>query len=72
MNQETASLLSLGEADKLLAEKIRLDIEQVVIAYIQRNAYQIASIMVAEQQNTIERLALRALRNHLNNASNIY
>lgn len=72
MNQETASLLSLGEADELLATKIRLDIEQVVIAYIQRNAYQIASIMVAEQQSTIERLALRALKNHLNNASNIY
>lgn len=72
MNPETASLLSLGEADKELAEKIRLDIEQIVIAYIQRNSYQISSIMISEQQNTIERLALRALKNHLNNASNIY
>ena len=72
MNQETASLISLGEADELLAAKIRLDIEQIVIAYIQRNSHQIASIMVAEQQSVIERLALRALKNHLNNASNIY
>lgn len=72
MNQETATLISLGEADELLAAKIRLDIEQIVIAYIQRNSHQIASIMVAEQQSVIERLALRALKNHLNNASNIY
>lgn len=72
MNQETATLISLGEADKELAEKIRLDIEQIVIAYIQRNSYQIASSMVAEQQSTIERFALRALKNHLINASNIY
>ncbi len=72
MNQETATLLSLGEVDKELAEKIRIDVERIVHSYLQRNMYELSSHMVQNQQTNLERLALRALKNHLNNASNIY
>ena len=72
MNPETTNLLSLGEYDEELQKKIVADIERIVVSYIQRNSYQISSIMVSEQQSTIERFALRALKNHFQNASNIY
>lgn len=72
MNQETATLLSLGEVDKELAEKIRIDVELIVSNYLMRNTEEISRHIVQHQQPNIERLALRALKNHLNNASNIY
>ena len=72
MNPETASLLSLGEYDEELQKKIITDVERIIAAYLIRNMYEISNNVIAHQQNTIERLALRALKTHLNNASNIY
>ncbi len=72
MNKETATLLSLGEVDNELAEKIRIDIELIVIGYLQREMQKVASAVITQESYNIERLALRALKNHLNNASNIY
>lgn len=72
MNQETATLHSLGEVDPELARKIELDIDRVVNAYIERNLSQIGGRMLQEHMSVIERLALRAIKNHFNNASNIY
>lgn len=72
MHQETASLMSLGEVDEELEEKIRVDIERIVIDYLLRNMSEISYSVVTSQQSTIERFALRALKNHLNTASNIY
>lgn len=72
MNPETINLLSLGEHDEELQKKIVADIEHIIFRYLSRNMYELSNNMVAHQQNTIERLALRALKTHLNNASNIY
>lgn len=72
MNPETVNLLALGEYDEELQKKIVADIERIVAAYMHRNMNEICSLMISYNQNTIERLALRALKNHLNNASNIY
>lgn len=72
MNKETATLLSLGEVDKELAEKIRIDIEDIITRYLMRNISIISNDFVYHQKTNLERLALRALKNHLNNASNIY
>lgn len=47
-------------------------VEKIVFHYLQKNMYELSSQLVANQQTTIERLALRALKTHLNNASNIY
>lgn len=72
MNEETVNLLSLGEHDEELQKKIVADVERIVAAYIARNAYEISSNLISCQSQTIERHSLRALKNHLNNASNIY
>lgn len=72
MNQETASLLSLGEYDEELQKKIITDVERIIAAYLTRNMHEISSNMLSYHSQTVERLALRALKNHLNNASNIY
>ena len=72
MNPETVNLLALGEYDEELQKKIVADIERIVAAYMNRNMNEIGSLMISYNQNTIERLALRALKTHLNNASNIY
>lgn len=72
MNQETASLLSLGEHDKELQEKIVQDIESIVVAWVERNIHSMGYNIVRNQQNEIERLSLRALKNHLNSAANLY
>lgn len=72
MNQETLNLHALGEVDPELYAKIVLDIEEVVFRYMQRNIQQIAASAISRETSNIERLALRALKTHLNNASNIY
>lgn len=72
MNEETVNLLALGEHDTELAAKITRDIERIVVAYIQQNLQQIAAAVVAQETYNLERLAVRALKNHLNNANNIY
>ena len=72
MNPETVNLLALGEYDEELQKKIVADIERIVAAYMNRNMNEIGSLMISYNQNTIERFALRALKNHFQNASNIY
>ena len=72
MNQETANLFSLGEIDKELHAKIVQDIEQIVATYLARNAYEVGTHVLGAHAPQLERLALRALKNHFMNASNIY
>lgn len=72
MKTETATLLSLGAADPELAELIRLDIEAIVRHFIWQNATEIGAQVVGTQMHHIERAALRALRQHLNQTPNIY
>lgn len=57
-----------AEMQKLVVDAV----EKIVVAYLQRNMYELSVNLVTHQQNQIGRLALRALKNHLNNASNIY
>lgn len=72
MHEETVNLLALGEYDEELQKKIIADVELIVAGYLHRNMNEVGSLLLSYQQSSIERLALRALKNHLNNASNIY
>jgi hypothetical protein len=72
MHDETASLLSLGDCNPELAEKIRLDIEKIVAAYIANNTNEVGARILGFHVSTLERVALRALKNHLNSVSDIY
>jgi hypothetical protein len=67
MNPETVSLLSLGEHDAELAAKITRDIERVVLAYLQTNMHVLAAAVVTQESYNIERMAVKALKAHLNN-----
>jgi len=62
----------LAEHDEATQRAVVDAVEKIVVHYLQRNSYQISSLFVSEQQTQIERLALRALKNHFTNASNIY
>ncbi len=72
MNKETANLMSLGECDPELEKKIISDIERVVVSYMRRELPKITEAVITQGAYNLERLALRALKNHLNRASDIY
>lgn len=67
-----ANTILLADHDEATQRAVVDAVEKIVVNYLQRNSNQISSLFVSEQQNQIERLALRALKTHLNNASNIY
>ena len=71
MNKETANLMSLGECDPELEKKIIQDIERIVAIYIAREAVDIGARIISEHAVALERMALRALKNHLNNSPTI-
>ena len=62
----------LADHDEVTQRAVVDAVEKIVRHYLQKNAHQIAIDVIGYQQSEIERLALRALKNHLNNASNIY
>ena len=62
----------LADHDEATQRAVVDAVEKIVRHYLQKNAHQIAIDVIGYQQSEIERLALRALKNHLNNASNIY
>lgn len=76
MNQPIPTALTntilLADHDEATQRAVVDAVEKIIVHYLQRNSNQISSLFVSEQQNHIERLALRALKTHLNNASNIY
>lgn len=67
-----ANTILLADHDEATQRAVVDAVEKIIVNYLQRNSNQISSLFVSEQQNQIERLALRALKTHLNNASNIY
>lgn len=62
----------LADHDEATQRAVVDAVEKIVLHYLQKNAHEISHNFIASQQNQIERLALRALKTHFNNASNIY
>ena len=67
-----ANTILLADHDAETQRAVVYAVEKIVYHYLQKNMYEISNNFIAYQQNQIERLALRALKTHLNNASNIY
>lgn len=67
-----ANTILLADHDEATQRAVVDAVEKIIVHYLQRNSNKISSLFVSEQQNQIERLALRALKTHLNNASSIY
>ena len=76
MNQPIPNVLAntvlLADHDEALQQQVVDAVEKIVYRYLQKNTNEISANIVAHQQNTIERIALRAVQQHFVNASNIY
>jgi hypothetical protein len=72
VNPVLANTMLLAEHDEEMQRKIIDSIEKIVAQYIGGNTLTIGADIVAQQSQIIERMALRALKNHLNNSGNIY
>jgi hypothetical protein len=76
MNQPIPAALAntvlLADHDEATQRAVVDAIQKIILHYLQDNMYNVSGNVVSHQQDTIERLALRALRQHLVNASNIY
>ena len=62
----------LADHDEATQRAVVDAVEKIVYNYLTQNMHEIGASLVTLHQATIERVALRALKNHLNNASNIY
>ena len=67
-----ANTILLADHDEATQRAVVDAVEKIIVQYLQRNMHNIGADLVLYHQQTIERLALRALKTHLNNASNIY
>ena len=67
-----ANTILLADHDEETQRAVVDAVEKIVHNYLKQNVNEISNNYIAYQQNHIERLALRALKTHLNNASNIY
>jgi len=67
-----ANTVLLADHDEALQQQVVDAIEKIVYRYLQKNINEISANTVSYQQSTIERIALRAVKQHFINASNIY
>ena len=62
----------LADHDEVTQRAVVDAVEKIVVHYLHRNMYELSANLLSHQQTQIERLALRALKTHFINASNIY
>jgi hypothetical protein len=67
-----ANTVLLADHDDEVQRQVILAVELILSQYMTRNAHVIGVGIVEQQAPNIERVALRALKNHLNNSGNIY
>lgn len=67
-----ANTVLLADHDEATQRAVVDAVEKIVYHYLKQHLHTIGADLVLYHQQTIERLALRALKTHLNNASNIY
>jgi hypothetical protein len=72
MNEALKNTVLLADHDEALQQQVVDAIEKIIYRYLQKNINEISANTVSYQQNTIERIALRAVKQHFINASNIY
>jgi hypothetical protein len=75
MNQPIPNALAntvlLADHDEAIQRAVVDAVEQIIVNYLRVNLYEVSTNIVSYQQAQIERLALRALKTHLNNASHL-
>lgn len=75
MNQPIPNALAntvlLADHDEAIQRAVVDAVEQIIVNYLQVNMYEVSTNIVSYQQAHIERFALRAVKQHFTNASNI-
>lgn len=61
----------LADHDEATQRAVVDAVEKMIANYLQNNMHTVGNYLLSYHQPAIERLALRALKTHLNNASNI-
>jgi hypothetical protein len=72
MNEALKNTVLLADHDEATQRLVVDAVEKIVANYLQANVGTISAEFLMYQQNQIERIALRALKYHFTNASNIY
>jgi hypothetical protein len=75
MNQPIPNALAntvlLADHDEAIQRAVVDAVEKIIVNYLQLNMQVVSTNIVSYQQAHIERIALRALKYHFTNASNI-
>jgi hypothetical protein len=75
MNQPIPNALAntvlLADHDEAIQRAVVDAVEKIIVNYLQVNMYEVSTNTVSYQQAQIERIALRAVKQHFINASNI-
>ena len=71
MNEALKNTILLADHDEATQQLVVDAVEKIIYHYLQKNLYEVSTNIVSYKQAHIERLALRALKTHFNNASNI-
>ena len=66
-----ANTVLLADHDEAIQRAVVDAVEKIIVNYLQVNMYEVSTNTVSYQQAHIERIALRAVKQHFINASNI-
>jgi hypothetical protein len=76
MNQPIPNALAntvlLADHDEAIQRAVVDAVEKIIVNYLQVNMHEVSTNTISYQQAQIERIALRAVKQHFINASNIY
>jgi hypothetical protein len=76
MNQPIPNALAntvlLADHDEAIQRAVVDAVEKIIVNYLQVHMHEVSTNIVSYQQAQIERIALRAVKQHFTNASNIY
>jgi hypothetical protein len=66
-----ANTVLLADHDEAIQRAVVDAVEQIIVNYLRVNMYEVSTNVVSYQQAHIERIALRAVKQHFINASTI-
>ena len=66
-----ANTVLLADHDEAIQRAVVDAVEKIIVNYLQVNMYEVSTNIVSYQQAQIERIALRAVKQHFINTSNI-
>ena len=66
-----ANTVLLADHDEAIQRAVVDAVEQIIVNYLQVHMHEVSTNTVSYQQAQIERIALRAVKQHFINASNI-